>query len=480
MIIRRNTKAFKTISEIVTACEERADRAKLIRLYITRAGHSIGDRISVEGIEEETDVFYDLTFAAVVANLSSANHQLHVSDEVPGIYFFHSTTNKVWDENPFEFDERVVKEFGSLPELPVTRKKEKPIKPPPQTKRVVKPEKKEKASGETKKTIGKKERTGVKKETVKPQKQSVKQPAYKLKKKIQFTNLDDVIFKRSGATKRDLLDYYHAIADYILPFLKDRPQLIRIRAGRSKTEEYRYREALVQGVVGEVPTWIPSAPATGGKLKQEVLLCNTKEQLLYYVEQGCVDFYGETATLKSHGRPDLCVIRIESGDDSFGKVVDVAQMANYILNALQLPSFVMSDGASVLHVYIPLDAKSDFDVSRELAEFICKLIVLKMPEQVVLKGSDDQTYRKVTLDCSLNGEQEVVIAPYSLTTDSETVAVPLFWEEVTKGLRMERFKADAVLERLKDTGDPFAGIFNKQVNARKVAGELEKRYSFLF
>jgi len=128
MLIRRNTKAYKTIVDIVSACETRADRDKLIRLYITKAGHTIQDRLPVEGIEGDTEVFYDLNYAAVLTNLNSAGRMLHQSDEIPGIYFFQSGANKAWDENPFEFDERIAKEFASLPDLPVTRKREKPVK----------------------------------------------------------------------------------------------------------------------------------------------------------------------------------------------------------------------------------------------------------------------------------------------------------------------------------------------------------------
>ncbi len=125
MLIRKNTKAFKTILEIVTACQSRSDREKLIRLYITRAGHTIADRISIEGIQGDAQVFYEMSYQTVLTYLNSSNHQVHHSDDIPGIYFFRSTSNKVWDEAPFEFDEAVKKEFASLPELPVLRKKGK-------------------------------------------------------------------------------------------------------------------------------------------------------------------------------------------------------------------------------------------------------------------------------------------------------------------------------------------------------------------
>src|SRR5687768_4863529 len=123
MLIRKNTKAFKTIIAIITACHDRPDREKLIRLYITKAGHSIKDRISVEGIEKEAGPFYEMNYQTVLNSLKSTNHQLYQSDDVPGIYFFHTTSNKAWDETPFELDEAIKKEFAALPELPIARKK---------------------------------------------------------------------------------------------------------------------------------------------------------------------------------------------------------------------------------------------------------------------------------------------------------------------------------------------------------------------
>jgi bifunctional non-homologous end joining protein LigD len=41
-----------------------------------------------------------------------------------------------------------------------------------------------------------------------------------------LTNLTKVFWPDEGYTKRDLLDYYREIAPVILPYLKDRPQVL--------------------------------------------------------------------------------------------------------------------------------------------------------------------------------------------------------------------------------------------------------------
>ena len=88
MLIRKNTKAFKTILEIITSCQDRPDRDQLVRVYITKAGDSIRERINVQGIQGEAGLFYEMSYQAILGNLKSSNHQLHQSDEIPGVYFF--------------------------------------------------------------------------------------------------------------------------------------------------------------------------------------------------------------------------------------------------------------------------------------------------------------------------------------------------------------------------------------------------------
>src|SRR6266571_9297546 len=46
-------------------------------------------------------------------------------------------------------------------------------------------------------------------------------------KRLRFSNLNKVYFPESGVTKRNLLAYYYRMADFILPFLRDRALVLR-------------------------------------------------------------------------------------------------------------------------------------------------------------------------------------------------------------------------------------------------------------
>jgi bifunctional non-homologous end joining protein LigD len=469
MIIRRNTKAYKTIVEIVSICETRSDRDKLIRLYITKAGHTIQDRLPVEGIEGDTDVFYDLNYAAVLANLQSTGRQLQQSDEVPGIYFFHAGNSQTWDENPFEFDERVAKEFATLPDPPVTRKREKPVKVE------ALPKSKSSTAKSSPREAPKKKEAAVKHKSIEKSEPAPRQPRYKLAHPIRFTDLDRVVIRQPRFTKEDVLDYYYKISDHILPYLKNRAQLVRLYNERGIAKDYVHMQALQDEAHIELPSWIRTVT---GKHQHELLLCQDKEDLLFYIENGAIDMYPAHAKAKSEA-PDYAVIGISATEEVFSKVVDVALVAYEILTGLQLPSLVKTDGLSGLHIYIPLDAKSTFESAGAMAVCIGKLIRLKNPNVVALVSSDDPTYGKVVIDDQLNEEGKTVIAPYSLLPENATVATPLLWEEVTQGLRPDQFTHENMLKRLKETGDLFEPLFKKKVNARTVAGDLDKHYGFL-
>lgn len=468
MQIRRNTKSFKTILAIISSCQSRPDREKLIRLYITKAGHTLDDRISVEGIQGDSQLFYEMNYQTVLNNLKSPNHQLHQSDDIPGLYFFHSTSNKGWDETPFEFDEAIKKQFASLPDLPVFRKKEK-------TEKFVFPVAKEKA--EPKPVKKNKEET---KKTVKQVDRGPKQPNYSLKHKIDFTNLARIVFRQANRTKKEILDYYNQVAGYMLPHLKTRHVVIRTQTNASKSITYSSIAELKRKEI-QIPDWIQPDKRSKDKLDASGLVCNDKEHLLFYTEIGCVQYNSSHSSTKSVEFPDYIIIGIESPDAELAKATEVALGAKEILSGLSLPAFVKTDGKSGLHIYIPLDSKSKIAPCSLVAEYICKLIRIKMPDVVAIEGYEKQTYGKVLLRHFMNEDDRYAVAPYSLVAgDSATVATPLLWDELNEKLSPENFTPESILKRLKHTGDPFEGLFKKKINAGILRKKMDDYYSFLF
>lgn len=470
MLVRKNTKAFKTILELLTICQDRSDRDKFIRLYVTKAGDSIQDRISIEGNQGDAALFYEMTYQTILNNLKSSNHQLQMSDEHPGIYFFHSTSNKAWDETPFEFGEAIKVEFGSLPELPLVRKKEaaKKFVLPSAASRRTGPEKKEKATGQEKKSFDKSVRRNL-----------PKGPDFKLRHPVEFTHLDKLVYRQAKVTKQNVLEYYDKIAEYLLPWLKDRPLSTRLQADLGGKYTVMTADTLFTDN-DEMPDWVKTAQGPDKKARRRWILCNDKEHLLLCVQRGCLEFIPSQSRTKEPESPDYIVIAMDSPDSGLEKAIAVALIAREILSGLKLKSFVKTNGVSGLHICLPLDGKSDYKTSRQTAAFICKLFRLKIPDLVTLQDAGGYVFGKVSLDYTVNEEGNGIIAPYSLVAgQSPTVAAPLLWDELKGGIDAQAINHRSILERIRDVGDPFDGFFKTRINAEELFARLEENYAFL-
>lgn len=78
------------------------------------------------------------------------------------------------------------------------------------------------------------------------------------------------------------------------------------------------------------------------------------------------------------------------------------------------------------------------------------------------------------LDFLQNRPQATVAAAYSLRPKpGATVSMPLHWEEVKKGLKMQDFTIHNAIGRLKDEGDIFKEVLGSAVNMKKAVIKLE-------
>ncbi len=77
------------------------------------------------------------------------------------------------------------------------------------------------------------------------------------------------------------------------------------------------------------------------------------------------------------------------------------------------------------------------------------------------------------LDFLQNRPQATVAAPYSLRPKpGASVSMPLQWEEVRKGLKIQDFNIRNAIPRLQETGDLFKGVLGKPIDIAKALKKL--------
>jgi len=291
---------------------------------------------------------------------------------------------------------------------------------------------------------------------------------------ISFKNLNKIYFPKKKVTKRDVINYYYLVAPYMLPYMKDRPQtLIRYPNGIDGQSFYQ------KDVTGKVPDWIKEFPYSsdrGGN--RNFLVCTNEASLLLIASMGGLEMHPWSSRVQKPDYPDWCIIDLDPSETTtFEQVIIAAQTTKEVLTSVDVPCFCKTSGATGLHIYMPLGAKYTYEQSKEFARVLVQIIQSKIPEFTSIERIVKNRNGKLYIDFLQNRPQATLAAPYSLRPKADaTVSMPLNWDEVTSGLKMKDFTIFNAMERIKQSGDIFAGVLGKGINLKKALKNIEKLF----
>jgi len=290
------------------------------------------------------------------------------------------------------------------------------------------------------------------------------------KHNLKLTNLSKLYWKKEKITKLDLINYYIQIAPYILPYLKDRPEsLHRYPNGVSGKSFFQ------KDVAGMPPEWIKTEMIYSGSNDRDInyLLCQNKATLVYLANLGCIELNPWHSRIGSLENPDYIIIDLDPLEVSFDKVIEVAQVTYEVLSEAGIKSYCKTSGSSGLHVYIPLNAKYDYDQAKSFAEIIANLVHQRLPKTTSVERSTSKRKRKVYLDFLQNRMAQTIAAPYCVRPrPGASVSTPLLWEEVQKGISPQDFTIYNILDRITKHGDIFKPVLGKGINIESLIDKL--------
>src|SRR6202008_3636464 len=196
--------------------------------------------------------------------------------------------------------------------------------------------------------------------------------------KVLVTNPKKVFWPKEKINKGDVIDYYQSIADYILPYLKNRPQsLLRTPNGITKPSFYH------KDAGGTAPDWVESIDIFSESTNKNIdyVLCNNKATLAYLNNLGCIEINPWHSTVGSLDKPDYLVIDLDpSPKNTFEQVIEPANVVKSILDKAGADSYCKTSGASGLHIYVPTGKKYTYEQIKGFAELICVLTHEQLPE----------------------------------------------------------------------------------------------------
>lgn len=280
-------------------------------------------------------------------------------------------------------------------------------------------------------------------------------------KELKFGNLSKLYWPEDGFTKRDMLNYYYKMAEYVMPYLKDRPlSLNRFPNGIHGTSFYQ------KDVKGKAPTWVKTFPyTTSDGDDKEFLVGDDEATLLWMASLGCIEMNPWFSRIQHPDNPDYCVIDLDPDKNTFEQVIVAAKEVKKVLDIIEVPGFVKTSGSTGIHIYIPLGARYTYDQSQLFGKLIVSAVHNQISEYTSMERQIKNRKGKMYLDYLQNRPGATIAGPYSLRPKpGATVSMPLHWEELRQGLSMKDFTIHNAVERVKSEGDIFKGCLGKGID----------------
>jgi bifunctional non-homologous end joining protein LigD len=289
---------------------------------------------------------------------------------------------------------------------------------------------------------------------------------------LKFTNLNKVFYPKEGYTKRDILNYYHAVAPLILPHLKDRPLSLK-RYPDGIEGEYFFQKNAALGT----PTWMRShlidSEHRGEPIK--FLFADDEASLLYLANLGCIDQNPWMSRIHSLDRPDFMLIDLDPVSCTFDRIVEAAILVKRLLDSLGLQGFPKTTGGDGLHIYVPLEPVYSYEQVRSFTEILARMAAAERPDLFTTPRTVSQREKgKVYFDYLQIAEGKTIAAPYVLRAyPGAPAATPLRWNEVTASLTPDKFTLATVFDRFARVGDLFSPVLNLHQKLEPALGKFE-------
>ncbi|MEV1076700.1 non-homologous end-joining DNA ligase [Streptomyces sp. NPDC050211] len=239
-----------------------------------------------------------------------------------------------------------------------------------------------------------------------------------------------VLFPGGGApkeyTKGDLVDYYRAVAPFMLPHLRGRPLMLQRQPDGLDGPQF-----MQKNTPDHYPEWITrvEVPKEGGTVCHTV--CDDTATLLYLADQACLTLHRWLSRTDSLDRPDRMVFDLDPAEDDFETVREAARLLGGLLDELKLPSALMTTGSRGLHVIVPLNGQHDFDEVREFARDVADTLAGAHPDRLTTAARKKDRGDRLYLDVQRNAYAQTAAAPYTVRAKpGAPVATPLTWTQL--------------------------------------------------
>jgi bifunctional non-homologous end joining protein LigD len=291
--------------------------------------------------------------------------------------------------------------------------------------------------------------------------------------RIRLTHLDRVLWPATGTTKAELLAYYAAVADLLLPHTSGRlASFVRTPDGVDGQRFFQKRPP------AGTPEWVTTTARlrSSGELMDQVEV-NDLATLVWSGNLSCVEIHTPQWRAADPDTADRLVLDLDPGPGC--TVADCCRVALDLrarLAADGIAAWAKTSGAKGLHLLAALRGATP-DRARAYARTVARELEAADPRRVVSRMAKADRAGRVFIDWSQNSASKTTAVPYTVRArDRPTVSAPLTWDEVAEAVADATAPDRLALaigdmpDRLAEVGDVLAALLDESDGGG--AGEL--------
>jgi bifunctional non-homologous end joining protein LigD len=265
------------------------------------------------------------------------------------------------------------------------------------------------------------------------------------------------------------------MADFILPFLRGRPLVLRRYPDGIKGQAF-FQKDLREGI----PEWFKTVPLDSEKRGEEIhyATANDRASLLFLTSLGCIDHNPWSSRYADLEHPDYFFFDLDPSEGTdFSVAVTIAQALHKELEELQLSSFLKTSGATGIHLYIPVEPVYTYEQLRTFAEIVARTVATEHPHLITNERSvARRPAGRVLIDIQQNALGRPLAAPYAARAFPKApVSAPILARELRTSLRPETLNIKTIFARLKEKGDLWGDFWKRRQRLEQAIELLSDR-----
>jgi bifunctional non-homologous end joining protein LigD len=292
---------------------------------------------------------------------------------------------------------------------------------------------------------------------------------------VNVSNPDKIYWPAERYTKGDLIEYYRAIAPWLLPYLRGRPVVMTRFPDGIEGKSFYQKDA-----PEFAPEWIRTVPIWSEDTQRNIryFVCEDVDSLVYIANLGSIPLHIWNSSVGALETPDWCVIDLDPKEASFSEVVRTARALHVLCESIGLPNYVKTTGKTGLHILLPLDRQFTYAQSRTLGELLARVLLRELSDIATITRHVTRRGEKVYIDYLQNRYGQLIVSPFSVRPlPGATVSMPLLWDEVDDTLDPGAFTIRTALDRMEQLGrDPIHPVLEARPD---LAAVLEKLSALL-